>query len=54
MGILRMTVCNDDTRFAGKLGDLRHREVVDVGASMDMETNSDDSEFVADIEKGYR
>ena len=54
MGMLRIVVCDDDMRFAGKLEEMVRREAAKAGISVDTEVYSDGDTLVADIGKGYR
>ena len=52
--MLRIAVCDDDTRFTGELEEMVRREAAETGISVDTEVYSDGDTLVADIEKGYR
>lgn len=54
MGMVRIAVCDDNTRFAGELEEMVRREAAEAGIGVETEAYSDGDMLVADMEKGYR
>lgn len=54
MWMVRIAVCDDDTRFTAELEEMVRREAADAGISVETEAYSDGDTLLADIEKGYR
>lgn len=52
--MLRIAVCDDDSRFCAKLEDMIMQEAMKTGFRVETETYSDGDTLVADIKKGYR
>lgn len=52
--MVRIAVCDDDTRFTAQLEEMVRREAEDAGISVETEAYSDGGALAADIEKGYR
>lgn len=52
--MLRIAVCDDDTRFAARLEEMILQEALRTGLSVETEVYSDGDMLVSDIEKGNR
>lgn len=52
--MLRIAICDDDTRFAAGVEEMIRQEAMCMGLRIETEVFSDGSSLLAEIEKGYR